>query len=203
VPLGEWSPGSPVLRYWGLYGVGMLGSAEELLAVFARVAARDRSAFATLYDATSAKLYGVILPIMGERTSAEEVLQEVYVKIWQNAGLYDRAKASPITWMVAIARNRAIDEVRRRRGGPQSIDAVGELPDVFEDPLAGAERAQGLGALIRCLRSLEADKRNMILLAYYRGVSREELADRFDRPVATVKTWLRRGLLQLRDCLAS
>jgi RNA polymerase sigma-70 factor, ECF subfamily len=181
----------------------MPGTIEELLALIERVALGDGTAFAALYDATSAKLYGVILPILRERSAAEEVLQEVYVKIWQSAGLYDRAKGSPITWMATMARNRAIDALRRSGRDPRAVDDVGDIAAVFDHPLAGAERNQLLEALLRCLAALEDEKRSMILLAYYRGVSREDLARRFDRPIATVKTWLRRGLLQLRDCVSA
>jgi RNA polymerase sigma-70 factor (ECF subfamily) len=131
-------------------------------------------------------------------------LQEVYVRIWEKAADYDLAKGSPMAWMATIARNRALDEVRRVR--PVSLE---DMPEGFEpaaeeiDPLATRERSEELTALTNCLKTLDEEKRQIVLLAYYRGLSREALAERFHAPVPTIKTWLRRGLAQLRDCLTS
>jgi RNA polymerase sigma-70 factor, ECF subfamily len=177
-------------------------TAPELVDLLAKVATRDRTAFAALYRATSSKLLGVVSRILpsGEAT---EVLQEAYVKIWDRAGDFDPAKGSPMTWMATIARNRALDEVRRTR--PVSLE---DMPEGFEpvadteDPMAGRERSEAYIALLRCLGALEPDKRELILLAYYRGASREALATKYKAPVGTVKTWLRRGLAQLKDCLS-
>jgi len=177
--------------------------ADDLAILLARVATRDRAAFAALYRATSAKLYGVVSRILpgGE---ASEVLQEAYVKVWERAGDFDAAKGSPLAWMATIARNRALDEARRAR--PLSLE---DMPEGFEpateteDPLAGRERTEAYAALMRCLAGLEPEKREMILAAYYRGASREALAARYQAPVGTVKTWLRRSLAQLKDCLSS
>ena len=180
----------------------MMATAPELAELMGKVAKRDRAAFAALYRATSAKLYGVVARILpsGE---ASEVLQEAYVKIWDRAADFDSARGSPLAWMATIARNRALDEVRRAR--PVSLE---DMPDGFEpvaeteDPLASRDRSEVYQALLRCLGGLEADKREMILLAYYRGASRETLAAKYNAPVGTVKTWLRRGLAQLKDCLS-
>ena len=176
--------------------------ADDLAVLLAKVAGRDRAAFAALYRATSAKLYGVVSRILpsGE---ASEVLQEVYVKIWERAGDFDAVKGSPLAWMATIARNRALDEARR--GRPQSLE---DMPDFepaaeSEDPLASRSRAESYAALMRCLAGLEPEKREMILLAYYRGASREALAARYQAPVGTIKTWLRRSLAELKDCLSS
>ena len=139
-----------------------------------------------------------------EATSAADVLQEVYVRIWEKAGEFDPLKGSPLAWMATIARNRALDEVRRVR--PASLE---DQPEGFEpaaddiDPLAARERSEELTALVDCLKALDEEKRAVVLLAYYRGLSREALAKRFGRPVPTIKTWLHRSLAQLRDCLAS
>ena len=126
------------------------------------------------------------------------------MRIWDKAGDYDRTKGSPIAWMATIARNRALDEVRRVK--PVSLE---EMPEGFEpaaeeiDPLAFRERSEQLSALTKCLETLDEEKRKLVLLAYYRGMSREALSERFHAPVPTIKTWLRRGLAQLKDCLAS
>jgi RNA polymerase sigma-70 factor (ECF subfamily) len=178
-------------------------AAPDLPDLLHRVAARDREAFAALYRATSAKLYGVVSRILSHG-DASEVLQEVFVKIWERAGDFDTAKGSPLGWMATIARHRALDEVRRSR--PVSLE---DMPEGYEpaaefvDPLASRERRQSYAALMRCLEALEPDKREMILAAYYRGASREALAERYGAPVGTVKTWLRRSLAQLKDCLSS
>jgi RNA polymerase sigma-70 factor, ECF subfamily len=177
---------------------------DGLADLLGRTAARDAAAFAALYKLTSAKLYGVVARILTRGDAAADVLQEAYVRIWQKAGEFDPAKGSPLAWMATIARNRALDEVRRVRPG-----SIEDLPASFEpaaadvDPLAARERSEGLQALINCLQALDEEKRAVVLLAYYRGSSREALAKRFGRPVPTIKTWLHRSLAQLRDCLAS
>ncbi len=178
--------------------------ASELVRLVARVAARDSEAFAKLYKLTHAKIHGVVARILRGGDAAGEALQDAYVRIWERAADYDPMKGSPLAWMATIARNRALDEVRRVR--PVSLE---DLPEGFEpaaeeiDPLAAREASEQLRALLDCLKGLDEEKRRMVLLAYYRGQSREALARRFDKPVATVKTWLRRSLLQLRDCLGS
>lgn len=180
------------------------GAGDDLADLLTRIAARDAAAFAALYKQTNAKLYGIVAHILTRGDVAADVLQEAYVRIWEKAGDFDPLKGSPLAWMATIARNRALDEVRRVR--PASL---GDQPESFEpaaeetDPLAARERSEGLVALIDCLQRLDEEKRAIILLAYYRGSSREALAKRFGRPVATIKTWLHRSLAQLRDCLAS
>jgi RNA polymerase sigma-70 factor (ECF subfamily) len=176
--------------------------AAELTTVVTRVAQSDRAAFSELYRATSAKLYGVVLRILNRRDLADEVLQEVYLKIWERAAEFDASRSSPITWLVTIARNRAIDVKRRRE--TVALDDAPEIDEIAGDdinPLAGDELRQDLQRVQQCLEGIEAEKRNMILLAYYRGLSREQLAERFAAPVATIKTWLRRSLTQLRLCM--
>ena len=180
------------------------GAGDDLTDLLIRIAGRDAAAFAALYKQTSAKLYGVVARILTRGDVAADVLQECYVRIWEKAGDFDPARGSPLAWMATIARNRALDEVRRVR--PVSLE---DQPEGFEpaaeeiDPLAARERSEGLTALIDCLKGLDEEKRAVVLLAYYRGLSREALARRFGRPVPTIKTWLHRSLAQLRDCLAS
>src|SRR6516164_1153266 len=180
------------------------GAGDDLTHLLRRVAARDAAAFAALYKQTSAKLYGVVARILTRSDVAADVLQEVYVRVWEKAGEFDPVKGSAVAWMAAIARNRALDEVRRVR--PASLE---DQPESFEpaadevDPLAKRERSEGLARLIDCLQGLDEEKRAIVLLAYYHGSSREALAKRFGRPVATIKTWLHRSLAQLRDCLST
>jgi RNA polymerase sigma-70 factor, ECF subfamily len=180
------------------------GADDDLNNLLSRIAARDTIAFAALYKQTNAKLYGVVARILTRSDAAADALQEVYVRIWEKAGEFDPLKGSPLAWMAAIARNRALDEVRRVR--PVSLE---DQPEGFEpaaeeiDPLAPRERSERLAALVDCLKALDEEKRAVVLLAYYRGLSREALAKRFGRPVPTIKTWLHRSLAQLRDCLAS
>jgi RNA polymerase sigma-70 factor, ECF subfamily len=180
------------------------GVGNDLTQLLSRIAGRDAAAFSILYKQTSAKLYGVVARILTRGDVAADVLQEVYVRIWEKAGEFDPVRGSPLAWMATIARNRALDEVRRVR--PSSLE---DQPEGFEpaaeeiDPLATRERSEGLAALVDCLKGLDEEKRSVVLLAYYRGLSREALSKRFGRPVPTIKTWLHRSLAQLRDCLAS
>ena len=162
----------------------------------------DREAFRALHAATQAKLFGVAMRILARRDAASDALQEAYVKIWRRAADYDPAKGSAVAWMATIARNVALDEVRKK--APVSLE---DMPEGYEpaaeavDPLAGRERSERLAALMKCLETLDPKKRDMVLLAYWRGASREALAAKFDAPTATIKTWLRRSLLGLRECL--
>jgi RNA polymerase sigma-70 factor (ECF subfamily) len=182
----------------------MLTSAE-LVWLLAAVAKGDQAAFERLYAATRAKLYGVALRILRRPDLADEVLQESFVKIWSSAAQFDPARASPITWMVAIVRNRAIDIVRRKTDA-----SLEEMPEVLEvaaadspDPMAARARNEDLQRLLACIGRLDAERRKLVLLAYYNGWSREQLATQFDKPVNTIKTWLRRSLLEIRECLGA
>lgn len=177
-------------------------AARDLADLLGRVVHKDKAAFSALYRATSAKLYGIVLRILHRRDLADEVLQEVYVKIWDRAGDFNPRVGAPITWMATIARNRALDEARRKV--PQSIEDHPELFDVpTSDPsaLLQAMRSQDGERLTDCLSRLEPDKREMVVLAYCEGLSREELAVKYGHPVNTVKTWIRRSLAALKGCL--
>ena len=162
----------------------------------------DRDAFKTLYQRSSGKLFGVVLRILKNRQMAEDALQDVYLKIWQRAGTYSSDKGKPVSWMATIARNRAIDIVRASRPH-QTIDEPGDEEEVFQ---LGTQNAEGvdvgeLESLRFCLGEMKKDDRQYVMLAYYEGFSRDELAQQFDIPVGTIKTRLRRGLLALRACL--
>jgi RNA polymerase sigma-70 factor (ECF subfamily) len=174
----------------------------ELVLLLEAIAKGDMAAFEQLYNATRAKLYGVLLRILGRPELAEEVMQETYLKVWKMADKFDPAQASPITWMVAMARNRAIDIVRKR--GEVSIEEEPEAQNVASDtpaPLARREMTEELKRLLACLGKLDPEKQRIVLLAYYSGWSREQLSTKLDIPVNTIKTWLRRSLLDVRECM--
>lgn len=177
-------------------------TAPELVWLMAAVAKGDQAAFEQLYAATRSKLFGVALRILRRQDLAEEVIQETYVKIWASAGQYNPSAASPITWMVAIARNRSIDLLRKRtevsmEEEPEAMNVASES----EDPLAKRQMTEELKRLLGCVGTLEPDRQRLVLLAYYNGWSREQLAVKLDKPVNTIKTWLRRSLLEIRECL--
>ncbi len=176
---------------------------NQLNDLLSRVAAGDEASFSELYQQSSAKLYGVALRIVRSKEMAEDVLQDAFVKIWARAQHFDPGIASPLTWMGAIVRNRAIDELRRRAARPTGghESEIENLPSEEEHPLTGLERADDVKRLKRCLDGLEPEKKEMVTLAYLNGMSREELARRFARPEGTVKTWLHRSLAQLKGCL--
>lgn len=174
--------------------------AQRLAGLIQRTGRGDRAAFAELYSTTSAKLMAVVTRILKSRSDAEDVLQDVYLKIWTNSRSFKPENGSAMGWLVSIARNRSIDIVRARVSA--ATDA--RETDWFER-LQGATDVEGefmnKDALIHCLQRLDPRVREAILLAYYEGLSREELAERLDMPVNSVKTWLRRGSLALRECL--
>lgn len=178
----------------------MHGENADLARLLGAIAKGDETALRDLYEQTASKLLGIILRIIGDRSLAEDALQEVFVRVWQRAGSYDLMAGTPLIWLVAIARHRAIDAVRQeraRRTAPQAEDWLVQLADPHDLEGGVAQRQ----ALRRCLNDLDPTQRDCLVLAYCEGFSREELAARFERPVNTMKTWLRRGLLALRGCL--
>ncbi len=181
-----------------------LPSPQQLSELVVRVAHRDRVAFAEVYRATSAKLLGVIIRILHRRDIAEEVLQEVYVTLWERAADFEPGRASPITWLSTIARNRALDVARRRQmASIEDTPGALDMPADEPHPLDGIELSEDLARLWRCLDGLETDRREIVILAYMKGESREALGQRYGRPVPTIKTWLHRSLKQLRECLGT
>src|SRR3569623_194222 len=161
----------------------------------------DRAAFRAVYQATSAKLFGVILRICNDRETAEDVLQEVYVTVWNKAEGFAPARASPITWLAAIARNRAIDRIRSRNPAAQPIEAAEQVAD--ETPAADAvlEQSDERRRLEGCLDGLEPRHAQVIRTAFFEGRTYESLAEREGVPVGTMKSWIRRSLIRLRTCL--
>ena len=178
---------------------------DSLPGLLAACARRDRAAFGRLYEATSAKLYGVAVRILRREDWAEEVLQECYVSIWTHAPEYRAALAAPMTWMSSIVRNRCLDWLRRP--SIEVADEEGAMADATASdnpgPLAQLERSGDAAAIARCLKGLDPKQRQAIALAFYDGLSHAELARHLREPLGTVKTWVRRGLLRLKDCLSA
>ncbi|MEX2518346.1 MAG: sigma-70 family RNA polymerase sigma factor [Paracoccaceae bacterium] len=174
-------------------------TSDELIAA---VATGDRAAFRALYDQYGAKLFGVCLRICLDRSVAEDAVQDTFVEIWRKAADFDSERGRAGAWMAVIARNRAIDTIRRRGRSPGwgSRDGVDHLA-LIADPQAREDGGADMMALNQCLSRLEDGPRRMLVLAYVEGLSREELSQRFDAPVNTIKTWLRRGLAALKTCL--
>jgi len=167
-----------------------------------RAANGDRAAFRALYDATAPKLLGVCLRVLHDRAEAEDVLQEIYVKIWHNAGRYSANGLSPMTWLITIARNSAVDRLRKRRRAGAS-DALDErIADGGAGPEAQAVAASERRRLDTCMEELPADRAEAVRRAYLDGETYADLAARFDVPLNTMRTWLRRSLLKLRECLS-
>ena len=165
--------------------------------------AEDRAAFATLYQLTSAKLFGVCLRICGERQAAEDVLSEVYLTIWRRAGAFEPGRASPISWLATIARNRAIDW--RRSAGRKHAVTLDDVPDVADPEPSAEDRLVMSGEdhrLHLCLDRLEDNQRGAIRTAFFDGLTYAELAEREGVPLGTMKSWVRRGLIRLKDCLS-
>jgi len=182
-----------------------MSSPEELADLLARCALQDRRAFERLYQLASAKLFGLVLRIVKDEEFANDVLQDGFVRIWSHAGEFRPEKASAVTWMGSIMRNRAIDLLRRGKTRMAIDTPVEELYWLEDESLVSATaevgRLQTNLALRRCLETLSESQRQAISLAYFRGLTHEELAQHLDKPLGTVKSWLRRGLLRLKDCL--
>ena len=176
---------------------------DEIEDLIARVALKDRAAFEMLYDRVSAKLFGVSLRVLNKRAAAEDAMQDTFVKIWNNADRYRSNGLSPMTWLITIARNTAIDRVRARKKGHQDIDSPGiELIAPGPSPEQYAVASSEAAKLSHCLDTLEADRGAAIRGAYLDGESYADLADRFKVPLNTMRTWLRRGLIALRQCMS-
>lgn len=183
---------------------------RELSQLLARAGLGDRAAFATLYELTSSHLFAVVLRINRDRAQAEDILQEVYVNVWRAAGGFDAAQGQPLTWLTSIARNRAIDSLRRAQTQPQlqSTTTDDEDPDVYDataddqpGPLELLSRASDARALSHCMQDLTAPQRQSLALAFYDGLSHAEVAQKMGQPLGSVKSWVRRALLSLKACL--
>jgi RNA polymerase sigma factor (sigma-70 family) len=176
---------------------------SQLAAALVRVAGGDRTALRIVYQDTAAKLYGVCLRILKDRAEAEDVLQDVFVTVWRKAASFDPGRASPITWLVAIARNRSIDRVRssalNRKSEPiETAEVVRDAAPAAIDQIMQAEEHARLRT---CLGELEERQSNAVRSAFLDGMTYEQLAERMGVPLGTMKSWIRRGLLKLRACL--
>ncbi|HZP75873.1 MAG TPA: sigma-70 family RNA polymerase sigma factor [Pseudolabrys sp.] len=178
-------------------------SRRLLAAALARVAAGDRAALQSTYQLTSAKLFGVCLRILGDRGEAEDVLQEVYLTVWQRAGAFDPGRASPMTWLITMARNKAIDRLRsqgtNRRMEP--IDVAEDVADAAPRADAALQSAQTSSRLHGCLGGLAAHEQAALRGAFFDGNTYEQLAERMRVPLGTMKSWIRRALTKLKACM--
>lgn len=173
----------------------------------ARVALGDRAAFARVYQATSSHLFGVALRILNRRDTAEDVLQEAFVNVWHYAGSYQAASGQPMTWLISIVRNKALDVVRSASARHETaipVTAEGEEIDLEDDrpnPLQLLTQAADAMAIRGCMEALDASHRQSLALAYYHGMSHSEVAAHLRAPLGSVKAWVRRGLERLKACM--
>jgi len=192
-------PVSPVVRRT----VIPTADTDQLRQLLAQCSLGDRRAFETLYRSVGPRLHGVALRFMGRPDLAEEVLQESFVRIWNNASRYEPHLSAPLTWMINITRHQAIDQLRKHRDRPltdvEQQALVDESPSAYEQ-LSSAREAS---ALNRCLDSLDGMQRQSITVAYFQGLSCSELAEHLAAPLGSVKSWIRRGMERLRRCLES
>ena len=176
---------------------------ERLIKALGRVARGDRAALDDVYSATSAKLFGVCLRILPDREEAEDVLQEAYLTVWRKAAAFDPSRGSPITWLVTLTRNRALDRLRSRR--PIASEPIDLAENVADEALPAdslIEKDEEAARLAACLGELQAADGILIRAAFYQGSSYPELAARAALPLGTVKSRIRRALLKLRGCLS-
>jgi RNA polymerase sigma-70 factor, ECF subfamily len=178
-------------------------SPQEIETLISRAGLGDRLAFRSLYAATSAKLFGVCLRVLKNRTDAEDVLQETYIKIWHNAAKYQVSGYSPITWLVTIARNQAIDRLRARKPLVAELAEADDIADTSATPEQSVMIGGEVERLRLCLEKLSPGRAEAVKAAYMEGYSYQELADRLQQPLNTVRTWLRRSLISLKECLSS
>lgn len=174
-------------------------------ALLLRTAEGDRQAFAQLYKIASPRLFFVCQQILRREALAEEILQEGFIKIWNNAHRFDPQKAGAWTWMTSIVRNRALDLLRSLKSHPDAIETTYEGPD-FASPSLGpqeqAELSADTQAILHCLEQLKDEQKHAILMAYYHGHTHAELSQQMGTPLGTVKAWIRRGMERLKQCLA-
>ena len=178
---------------------------QEWAGLLARIAAGDQPALAEFYDASSAKVFGLAMKILADRTVAEEVTMDVYTQVWRRASSYDAERGTPGSWLMTLAKTRAIDRFRSsylERGRQVPLDHAAEVPGDRATPeqySAGLERQR---LVQEAMASLSAEQRQAIALAYYWGLSQSEIADRLQLPLGTVKTRMRLGMIRLREVLA-
>ena len=186
----------------------------ELAELLSRIALGDRRSFSRLYERTAAHLLGVVVRITRNQELSEDIVQEVFVNVWRAAKDFDARLSQPMTWLTSIARNRAIDSLRRRQTQPSTVsthlasNADGEERDLLQDfasedagPEQLLEQAADARALRQCLQVLSGQQQQAVALAFYQGQSYSEVAEHLSQPLGTVKSWVRRGLISLKSCL--
>ena len=172
----------------------------HLNALIARVAHGDRAAFREIYDSTGPKLLAICLRLMRQREEAEEVLQEAFVRVWERSHQFDPAKGEGGAWLSTIARHCALD--RLRKPGRSAISLDESVVAEIDKHVAGLRPGDGHALdLQRCLRAMRREYRESVVLAYVNGLTHEEMAIHFGKPVGTIKSWVRRGLDLLKDCM--
>ena len=181
----------------------MRGLSQEIEDLIGRVALEDRAALGSLYDRVAPKLFGICLRVLKDRAAAEDALQEAFMKIWKNADRYASNGLSPMTWLITIARNTAIDalRVKKRAGHGAELDEVLAMPAPGPTPEAAAIAASEASRIAGCMDELETDRRAAVRGAYLEGMTYAELAEKAGVPLNTMRTWLRRSLMKLKDCL--
>lgn len=168
-----------------------------------RVAHGDRDAFAALYDAVAARVYGLIRRVLRDAALAEEVAQEALVEVWRTAGRFDPTRGSAVGWIFTIAHRRAVDRVRAEQAAAARERRTATASVPFDDVVEQVTTRLEQHAVRRCLDSLTRLQREAVLLAFYGGLTYREVADRLRTPLPTVKTRMRDGLIRLRDCLGA
>jgi RNA polymerase sigma-70 factor, ECF subfamily len=177
--------------------------ASTLEGLLAQVALGNRAAFDALYRGTANRLFGICLRVLTQRAEAEDALQDVYTTVWRKAAQFDPGKASAMAWLAMIARNKAIDRLRAMPAtqARASFEVAQNLEDHGASPAQAAETSKDRARLEQCLEGLEPKRRSLIRAAFFDGLTYEELAARIEAPLGSIKSWIRRGLLQLRECL--
>lgn len=177
---------------------------DDWAALIKRVADGDQSALTSLYDSTSRLVFGLILRVVGDRATAEEVVLDVYTQVWRQAATYDRKRGAPLAWIMTIARTRGIDRLRSSRHDLKSkepLDSIGEARSATASPEENTVLSERRTLVRSALDLLSAEQREVIELAYYSGLSHSEIALKLNQPLGTVKTRTRLGMMKLRDTL--
>lgn len=178
---------------------------QDLISLVEQVAAGDQAALATLYDTTNRLVYGLILRVLGDVSSAEEVLLDVYTQVWRQAASYDAGRGTPLAWLTTIARSRAIDRLRsgwQDQQRKESLETLGDAASAAANPEETTVASERQRLVRAALEKLSPEQREVIELAYYSGLSHSEIAEKLNQPLGTVKTRTRLGMMKLREALA-
>lgn len=172
------------------------------IALLHAIARGDENAFASLYDHYNSILLGLLLRILNSRVEAEDVLQEVFLQVWQRAATFDETRGRPFTWLVTLARSRAIDRLRSSGARERTANAAAQdAPEQLGDAAADAVRSEQSELVRRALDAIPEEQRRTLLLAYFEGLTQSEIAERLKQPLGTVKTRMRAGMSKLRELL--